>query len=146
MILILTKRRVNRVGRADCAGFTLVEALVALAIMTLAITLLVGSTARATKAQMVSEHYNVALALAGQKLTDVALDGPSYWLSDEGEFDEPHEQYAWRVESVEFDDLAGLYRVEVEIAMPGGRAFETTTFLYEADTTALGETEDVSAK
>ena len=127
--------------RCDRKGFTLVEALVALAIMVLVLVVLVRATGTATNTEHVAETYNVAILLARSKFAEVALDGPSSFFEDEGQFDEPYDGFGWHVSASEFVDYPGLHSVAVEITMPGRRTFATTRFMYEGGASVLSETD-----
>ena len=128
-----TKRDLSATApRGRRRGFTLVEALVSLVIAAIAFAALVRVASTSVLTKIKSEDYSTAVLLAEMKLSDVRLDGPSLYGEEEGEFDEPYEDFRWRVTTIESEDMSGLYSVEVEITWPTRGEYTTKTFLYEA--------------
>lgn len=132
MTWISMRRRHRRAGLAQGRGsFTLIEALISLAIAAVAISALVRSAGLAVNAQIKTEAYTAAISLAETKLADVRLDGPSLYADEQGEFDPPWEGFTWHVTATELAEVAGLHSVRLTIELPGDGTYTTTTFMYE---------------
>ena len=104
-------------GKAGCAGFSLVEVVVAFAVLALALGVLYQIFSSAARQALVVQHYSRALAVADAKLTETGInDALAGGETDDG--------FRWQ-RSVEAyapgDELAappaGLraYRITVEV-------------------------------
>lgn len=121
------------------SGFTLVEALISLAIAAVAISALVRCSGQAVNTQIKIEAYTAAISLAETKLADVRLDGPSLYVDESGEFDAPWERFTWRVTAVEISDVPGLHSVQLTIDLPDRGTYTTTTFMYEETLSVIAQ-------
>ena len=110
-----------------------------LAIAAVAFAALVRVAGTSVRIKVKSEAYNTAILLADAKLSDVRLNGPSLYEEEEGEFDEPYEDFSWHVTTSESADMSSLYLVQLEITWPERGQYTTTTFLYEATVNVVAE-------
>ncbi|MBV8535051.1 MAG: type II secretion system protein [Alphaproteobacteria bacterium] len=116
-------------GKSFSAGFTLIEILVALALLGLtvgAIASVLGNSARGYNA---ADSAQTALSLAEDKLETAGVTGPLRAGQTEGQFDE---RFSWRVAVTNYRDKPpvgaaaaqpggmGLFRIEVTVGWREG--------------------------
>jgi general secretion pathway protein I len=78
-------------------GFTLLEVMLAVAIMALVLVSLLGLQSRSTKDVELAEHITTATLLAKRVMTEALLVKPLLSLEQQGEFDdEEFADYAWQ--------------------------------------------------
>ncbi len=116
----------NRRPAGRPRGFTLLEVLIAFAILAIALGAILQSFSQGLRTMSQAERYVQATLLAESKLAEVGASIPL----EEGEYSgEGGEDYAWRVDIRPYEDDADriddldvirLYRVEVEISWEGG--------------------------
>jgi prepilin-type N-terminal cleavage/methylation domain-containing protein len=130
-------------NRGSSRGFTLIEALVAVTLVGIAISALVGGLGSLTNAYRRSIELDVLQQLAHQKLDELVGTGEWTTLS-EGEFDgERYEDFTWELET-ETTTVAGLEYLRLTVTRSGPGAEESTsveTLAYRtvATTVPLGE-------
>lgn len=98
-------RRKKNPTFARCAsyskGFTLLEVMVAVAILAMVLVSLLGLKNRSVQDVMVSEHITTATLLAKRKMTETLMPGstvPLVQKEDEGEFpEEEFKGYTWKM-------------------------------------------------
>lgn len=91
-------------------GFTLIEVLVAFAILAFTLAAAYGVFSDASRAVASGERYGEALALAEARIAEIDVAGPDEAWDGEGVFDG---LYHWRVESrVLGAEVAGNVRLE----------------------------------
>jgi len=79
-------------------GFTLLEVMVAMAILALCVVPLLGAITQALRAATRIEQITTASELARNKLVQIELEAmPEDEESREGLFSAPHQDYSWRV-------------------------------------------------
>ncbi len=129
------------------AGFTLLEVIVALAILAVAFTLAMELLATGVRSAKASEDYTQAVLLARQKIAEIAVTPALEGMADGGEFGGG---FRWVSEiqplPQEEDVPARLYRVRVRVTWPGRRG-EKSVDLYTlrmvVDDSKLGQTHAV---
>jgi type II secretion system protein I len=85
-----------------CNGFTLLEVMVAMAILAISLTSLLGSQSQSLYAADEANFSMISAFLAQEKMTELlAQDG--YLSDDSGDFGEHHPGYFWRSEVVQSD-------------------------------------------
>jgi type II secretion system protein I len=120
--------------RTDRAGFTLLEAAVALMIVGLAAVAVLSSFGTTLRTSVRARHALEAEALAGQRLAYASLlshDELTH-LPDSvarGRFEAPFSDYRWETTAHERRDDAALFDVRVEVAWAEGR-YALPTRLY----------------
>lgn len=119
-------------------GFTLVEAVVALALLTGGIIFMsraVGSLARAEAKMTDAEKVN---RLAKQKLDEIVAVGD--FTTTSGEFDAPDDKFRWELVSAD-TGVTGLTGYELKVTDSTGASFSdgwARTLVYAANTTTTG--------
>jgi general secretion pathway protein I len=108
----------------ESAGFTLLEVMIAIAIMAIALTTLYGSQSRSLS-YATEAHFNiVASSLAAAKLAELQ-SGVGELENDSGDFGDDFPGYGWELEVEDadldgFESLAdleeGLQRVDLKVA------------------------------
>jgi len=117
----LRKRRRQR-------GFTLVEVVVAMAVLGISLVLIIELFSGGLRLARASEEYTVAGQLGRQKLEEIALSNQFKEGIEEGEFDST---YRWQVEVKKIDLLlfsketdyrppAELFQVQIRIIWKSG--------------------------
>jgi len=98
-------------------GFTLLEVLVAVAVMAIALVGILKANYESLSALADSRARTTAVLLAGNKLAEVEAAGAGQWNEFQGDFGEENPGFTWRVES-EPTTEAGLVRVAVIVMTP----------------------------
>ena len=125
------RRRLSRKAprHGAIAGFTLIEVLIALAIVGLALAAAVGTLGNGVSGHAAARDIDTALALAEGKIAQAGITEPLLPSRGEGEF---AGRFAWRRIITPYDDEAAgghfaklqsalrLYRVEVTVAWYNG--------------------------
>ena len=127
------------------AGFTLLEVIVALAILAVAFALAMELLANGVRAAKASEDYTQAVLLARQKIAEISVTSSLKESADQGEFGGG---FRWTSEiqplPQEEEDLpAQLYQVRVRVTWPGRRrekSFDLYTLRMAVDEKKLGQT------
>jgi general secretion pathway protein I len=120
-------------GRGQ-GGFTLVEVVVAMAILGISLVLVIELFSGGLRLGRASEEYTVAAQLARQKIEEIALYKQVKEGIEEGEFDST---YRWQMEVKKIDLLplanetdykppADLYQIQVRIIWKSGSKERTT--------------------
>jgi general secretion pathway protein I len=120
--------------RRGQGGFTLVEVVVAMAILGISLVLVIELFSGGLRLGRASEEYTVAAQLARQKIEEIALYKQVKEGIEEGEFDST---YRWQVEVKKIDLLplanetdykppADLYQIQVRIIWKSGSKERTT--------------------
>ncbi len=113
-------------------GFTLIEALVSLLLVSLAVVVMVRASARTLWTQNSAERHVEAVALADSKLNEIVLfpaDSLAWYAQvRSGQFSLGRRRYAWRA-IVRREDNKPLWQAAVSIEWGGG-AFDVETVFY----------------
>ena len=102
------------------AGFTLLEVMVAVAILAMVLVSLLGVSNRSTEAVMLSDHITTATLLAKRVMTETLMSSPLTQTEDEGEFPEDEfKDYAWKktVSPMQIEGVKGVQITEVRVAV-----------------------------
>jgi type II secretion system protein I len=120
----------------DNGGFTLIEIVVTLAILSLGLPVLLQSFSNVANNQRISEDKTTVLYLLRTRMAEIELQGYPDIGTEEGEFGE-NSRYRWRsevhgVESDEFEE--GLRAVTVTITwLEQGKTESTSMNTYVAN-------------
>lgn len=119
----------------DKDGFTLLEIVIALAILSLALPTLLRSFTEAAKGQALAENRTTALYLLKFRMAAIEADGYPDIGEEEGEFGEDS-RFRWHseVQDVESDEIEGLRLVTVSVTWQERgkeRLISTSTYLAE---------------
>lgn len=119
----------------DENGFTLIEIVVALAILSLALPTLLRAFTEAAKGQALAEHRTTALYLLRFRLAAIEAEGYPDIGEEEGEFGEDS-RFRWysEVQDVESEEIEGLRLVTVTVTWQERgeeRVISTSTYLAD---------------
>jgi general secretion pathway protein I len=123
LLRTMSKPSTSLTSLHDSAAFTLLEVMIAIAIMAIALTTLYGSQSRSLSYATEAHFYVVASSLAAAKLAELQ-SGVGELVSDSGDFGDDFPGYSWQLEVEdatleEFDSLAdledGLQRVDLNV-------------------------------
>ena len=112
------------------AGFTLLEVMVAVAILAMVLVTLLGLKNKSTQNVMLSEHITTATLLAKRKMTEMlvpARTGMVVQKEDEGEFPEENfKNYTWKtaIAPVPIDMNVKITEVRVAVLWKEGERQE----------------------
>lgn len=113
MLKAMSKSATFFTSRHRSAGFTLLEVMIAVAIMAIALTTLYGSQSRSLS-HATESHFNiVASSLAAAKLAELQ-SGVGEPVTDSGDFGDDFPGYGWQmeVESASFEGVDSLADLE----------------------------------
>ena len=124
-------------GPAPCglcfyAGFTLLEVLVAVAILAIAMVAILKANVQSLDKLTRSRETTTASLLAASKLAEVEAAGVANWNELRGDFAEDYPDYTWEVETSS-TEVEGLVRVVVTVQRGGagsGREARLEELLY----------------
>ena len=106
--------------KARAQGFTLLEVLVAVAILAIAMVAILKANVQSLDTLTKSRETSTASLLAASKLAEVETVGVAKWTELRGDFGENYPGYTWEVETSN-TEVEGLVRVVV-IVQRGGAA------------------------
>jgi len=107
-------------------GFTLLEVMIAVAILSLVIVSLIGLKNRSVQDVVFAEHMTTATLLAKRVMTETLLVKPLVPLEKDGQFDdEEFKDYLWK-KTVSLTPIpdAGIYEVRVAVLWKEGEREE----------------------
>ncbi len=129
------------------AGFTLLEVILALAILGIAFTLAMELLATGVRSAKASRDYTQAVLLARQKMAEIAVTPNLEESADGGEFGGGFRWVSGIRPLPQEEDLpAQLYQVWVRVTWPGRRgekSLDLYTLRMAVDEKKLGQTRDV---
>lgn len=122
----------------DRRGFTLLEVMVAVAIVAIALSAVYKLYSQAFNMNQSARFYTTATLLAESKLAELATQPPSDLGSDAGAFEDDYSDYSWQVTvtEIEAEDLAlsqqHLRQIDITITHEAqGEAFSMRTFRFD---------------
>jgi general secretion pathway protein I len=131
-------------------GFTLLEVIVALAILSVAFALAMELLAAGVRSAKASEDYTQAVLLARQKMAEVVVTPNLEGSAGGGDFDRGFHWYSevqpLSQEEEERDLPARLYQVRVRVTWPSRgaeKSLDLYTFRMAVDQEKLGQTRAV---
>ena len=119
----------------DKSGFTLIEIVVTLAILSLALPTLLRSFTEAAKGQALAENRTTALYLLKFRMAAIEAEGYPDIGEEEGEFGEDS-RFRWHsdVQDVESEEIEGLRLITVTVTWQERgeeRSISTSTYLAD---------------
>jgi len=78
-------------------GFTLLEVMIAVAIIAIALTTLLGSQSQSVSFANSAKFETMAALLARSKMSEIEMQGKDTLASDSGDFGDDYPGYAWEV-------------------------------------------------
>lgn len=127
----LTRKPCSKNGSAGCcAGFTLLEVMIAVALIAIALVTLIGAQAQSVSYATGSRFDTTASLLAQWKLTEIGLRDFAQLAGEEGNFGKEYPHFSWKSE---VSDLT-----ETETGIKGSRGLLKTvdlTILTDQDAT-----------
>ncbi len=131
-------------SRADASaadrGFTLLEVMVALAVLSIALTSIYRLHSQTLTMSARSRFYSQAPLLAQQKLSEIERQGIKNGLGGSGDFGEGYPNYSW---SVQIEDIQSeallkdrkyhLARIDVSVAESEDERYHLRTYRFYSD-------------
>jgi general secretion pathway protein I len=141
-------RQRNTTNRRIDAGFTLLEVVIALAILGIGLTVIMELFSGGLRLGRASQEYTKAMNYASTKLEEISVQDTIDEGGGEGQFDDT---YRWQVgvekvdlfpgdKGTEFKPPADLYHIRVSVAWKSGSKERTASFeTYKTVKTATDE-------
>lgn len=125
-------------------GFTLVEILVTLTVLSIALPVLMYSFRNAAHGQALSENQTTALYLLKLRIAEIELGGYPDIGEDEGEFGE-NSRFRWNssVQDMTSDEIEGLRRITVSVIwqeLGREKSISMNTYMADREMQAQGQT------
>jgi general secretion pathway protein I len=121
-------------------GFTLLEVMVAVAIVTIALSAVYKLYSQAFAMNQSARFYTTATLLAETKLAELTALSPDDLGGDAGNFEDDYADYSWQVTVTEVEaeaiDLSeqSLRQIEIEIThVQGGESLSLRTYRFDND-------------
>ncbi len=105
-------------------GFTLLEVMIAVAIIAIALTTLLGSQSQSVFFANSAKFETMAALLAQSKMSEITIQAADSLSSDSGDFGEDYPGYAWEatVSDVSIEGLGAIsdYLKQIDLAVTWG--------------------------
>ena len=105
-------------------GFTLLEVMIAVAILAIALTTLLGSQSQSVFFANSAKFETMAALLAQSKMSEITIQAADSLSSDSGDFGEDYPGYAWEATvsdvSIEGLDAISDYLKQIDLAVTWG--------------------------
>jgi general secretion pathway protein I len=116
-------------------GFTLLEVMIAVAIIAIALTALLGSQAQSISFANSAKFETTAALLAQRKMSEITIKDPSLLTSDSGDFGNDYPGYTWEVAvsdvSLEGVETLSDYLKQIDLTVAwGGFSYSVRLFHY----------------
>jgi len=118
-------------------GFTLLEVMIAVAILAIALTTLLGSQSQSVFFANSAKFETMAALLAQSKMSEITIQAADSLSSDSGDFGEDYPGYAWEatVSDVSIEGLGAVsdYLKQIDLAVTwGAMSFNLRLYHYVA--------------
>ena len=114
-------------------GFTLLEVLIAVAIIAIALTTLLGSQSQSVSFANSAKFETMAALLAQSKISEIVIQEADSLSSDSGDFGDDYPGYAWDITvsniSLEVGDAISDYLKQIDLTVTWG-VFNYNVRLY----------------
>jgi len=108
-------------GIGSRVGFTLLEVLVAVAILAIAMVAILKANVQNLDALTKSREMTTASLLAASKLAEIEAAGAANWSESQGDFGDDYPEFTWQVETAS-TAVDGLERITVIVQRSEGVA------------------------
>ena len=85
------------IGNITNKGFTLLEVMIAVALIAIALTTLLGSQSQSVSFANSAKFETMAALLAQSKMSEITVQEPNELTNDSGDFSDDYPGYAWEV-------------------------------------------------
>ena len=121
------------IGNIMNKGFTLLEVMIAVALIAIALTTLLGSQSQSVSFANSAKFETMAALLAQSKMSEITVQEPDELTNDSGDFGDDYPGYAWEV-NVSDVAIAGMdnisdYLKQVDLTVTWG-VFSYNVRLY----------------
>ncbi len=115
-------------------GFTLLEVMIAVALLAVALTTLLGSQSQSVSYANTAKFETMAALLAQSKMSEITLQSDLSPSSDSGDFGDDYPGYTWEVTvsdiSIEGSEAISNYLMQVDLTVTWG-VFSYESRLYQ---------------
>jgi general secretion pathway protein I len=126
----------NRIQKRKSFGFTLLEVMVAMAIIAIALTAVLGSQSQSVSLASEAKFNTTAPLLAQSKIAEIEVAEQSGLAGDSGDFGEDFPGYTWElsVEDITFEEPENvsdlLKRIDLKVSWGGEKQYQYRLRLY----------------
>ena len=117
-------------------GFTLLEVMIAVAVLTIALAAVLGLQSRSLSLAAEGRFHTTSALLAQEKMAEMSVATMGKLISDSGDFGDAFPGYAWQV-TVQNADLPGLSKmkgrlkqIDLEVTCGEGELYRYDVRLY----------------
>ena len=119
-------------------GFTLLEVMIAVALIVIALTTLLGSQSQSVSFANSAKFETMAALLAQSKMSEMILQGPDALNSDSGDFGDDYPGYAWdaTVSDISIEGITSIsdYLKQIDLRVTWGVfSYNLRLFHYVAE-------------
>lgn len=131
MLSIIAKKRAHE-------GFTLLEVMIAVALIAIALTTLLASQSQSVSFANSAKFETMAALLAQSKMSELVLGGGDTLSGDSGDFGEDYPGYAWEATvsdfSIEGADAVSDYLKQIDLTVTWGVfSYRLRLYHYEGE-------------
>ena len=136
MLISRMSKKPQGLARRSCGGFTLLEVMIAVAVMAVSLAAVLGLQSRSLTLAAESRFHTTATLLAQGKMAEMAVADLGAMASDSGDFGDVFSGYAWRlsVQDAGFPGLekvkGRLKRIDLEVTCGEGEIYRYDLRLY----------------
>jgi general secretion pathway protein I len=116
--------------KLNCRGFTLLEVMVAVAVIAIGLTALLGSHSQSVSLAAEAKFYTTAALLAQRKMAELELAGFQDLDHEAGDFGEDFSGYRWEVQAGAMDlqgyETVTKYIKQIKLAIQWGESGQYT--------------------
>ena len=126
----------NRIQKRKSFGFTLLEVMVAMAIIAIALTAVLGSQSQSVSLASEAKFNTTAPLLAQSKIAEIEVAEQDDLAGGSGDFGEDFPGYTWElsVEDIAFEEPENvsdlLKRIDLKVSWGGGELYQYHLRLY----------------
>ncbi len=135
----LTNKKSITTAGCGCAGFTLIEVMVALAILSIALTGIFRLHSQTMMVSGTARFYSLAPTLAQAKLSEIERQAFNALSSATGEYGEAYPGYKWSIQIEEIptalftEKYYHLTQIDIDIAQDEKNQYRLRTYRFFVD-------------